>query len=239
MKCNFEAPITQYHMKPIVLFTLFIYSTLSCFAQSTVTIPLQKFTELKVYDRITVNLIKGEENKLVLSGEDKEDVSITENNGLLKVKMGINEFLSGNTVNAKLYYTEELTVIDANENARIVSSGIIKSSTIEIRSQEAATITLNIKVDTVNAKSTSGSDIKLSGTTDYQDANINTGGKLYNKGLKSRSTSVIVLGGGIAEVYASEKIIAKVKAGGSIKVYGNPKIIDKDDTFGGKIEFNN
>ena len=149
-------------MKPIVLFTLFVCSTLSCFAQSTVTIPLQKFSELKVYDRITVNLIKSQENKLVLSGEDKEDVSISENNGLLKIKMGINEFLSGNTVNAKLYYTEELTLIDANENARIVSSGMIKSSTIEIRSQEAATITLNLDVNTVNAKSTSGSELKLS-----------------------------------------------------------------------------
>ncbi len=226
-------------MKPIIIIFFLICSTFSCFAQSNATIPLQKFTELKVYDRITVNLIKGQENKLVLSGEDKEDVSFTENNGLLKIKMGINEFLSGNTVNAKLYYTEELTVIDANENARIVSSGMIKSSIIEIRSQEAATITLNLDVETVNAKSTTGSELKLSGTTYYQDANINTGGKLYNKSLKSKTTSVIVLGGGIAEVYASEKVIAKVKAGGSIRVYGNPKTIDKDDTFGGKIEFNN
>ena len=226
-------------MKPISIFTLFFCSTLFSFAQSTATIPLQKFTELKVYDRITVNLIKGLENKLVLSGEVKEDVSITQNNGLLKVKMGINEFLSGNTVNAKLYYTEELTVIDANENARIISSGTIKSSTIEIKSQEAAIITLNLNVATVIAKSTSGSELKLSGTTDHQDANINTGGKIYNKGLQSKTTSVIVLGGGIAEVYASDKVIAKVKAGGSIHVYGNPKTIDKDDTFGGKIEFNN
>ncbi|WP_339651107.1 head GIN domain-containing protein [uncultured Maribacter sp.] len=226
-------------MKPIIIIAIFICSTFSCFAQSISTIPLHKFNALKVYDRITVTLIKGQENKLVLSGVDKDDVSITENNGLLKVKMAINEFLSGNEVNAKLYFTEELKVIDANENARIVSSGIIKSSTIEIRSQEAALITLNIDVETVNAKSTSGSELKLTGTTNYQDANINTGGKLYNKDLKSKTTSVIVLGGGIAEVYASEKVIVKVKAGGSIQVFGNPKTIDKDDRFGGRIEFNN
>ncbi|WP_339841287.1 head GIN domain-containing protein [uncultured Maribacter sp.] len=200
---------------------------------------MAKFNEVKVYDRITVNLVKGKENKLVLSGDDKEDVSVVETNGLLKIKMAINETLSGNTVNAKLFYTEELKVIDANENARIVSTDMIKSSTIEIRSQEAAVITLNIDVTTLKAKSTTGSEIKLSGTTHTQDANINTGGKLYNKALKSKSTSVTVLGGGKAEVYASEKIIAKVKAGGSIQIYGNPKTRDTDDTFGGKIEFNN
>tara|TARA_R110001583_G_scaffold94739_1_gene238426 strand:+ start:18094 stop:18774 length:681 start_codon:yes stop_codon:yes gene_type:complete len=226
-------------MRPIIIITFFICSTLSCFAQHTSTIPLAKFNEVKVYDRITVNLVKGKENKLVLSGDDKEDVSVVETNGLLKIKMAINETLSGNTVNAKLFYTEELKVIDANENARIVSTDMIKSSTIEIRSQEAAVITLNIDVTTLKAKSTTGSEIKLSGTTHTQDANINTGGKLYNKALKSKSTSVTVLGGGKAEVYASEKIIAKVKAGGSIQIYGNPKTRDTDDTFGGKIEFNN
>jgi len=235
---NFETRITQYHMKPILIITFFICSTLTCFAQSTSTIPLDKFTEVKVYDRITVNLIKGKENKLELSGDDKEDVSITQTNGLLKIKMAINETLSGNTVNAKLFYTEELSVIDANENARIVSTGMIKSSTIEIRSQEAAIITLNIDAATVIAKSTSGSEIKLSGTTDIQNATINTGGKLFNKNLKSKSTTVTVLAGGHAEVYATEKIVAKVKAGGSILVGGNPKIIDTDDTFGGKIKIN-
>jgi hypothetical protein len=226
-------------MKSLLTITLFICATLVCFSQNTTTISLQEFTELKVYDRITITLIKADDNKLVVNAENKEDISITENDGILKVKMVTKKFLGGDTVSAKLHYTGSLTVIDANENARIVSSGMIKGSTLNIRSQEAAVITLNIDVDSLNTKSTSGSEIKLSGTAIHQDANINTGGKLYNKGLKSKNTSVIVLGGGIAEVYASEKVVAKVKAGGTIEIYGNPKSIDKDKTFGGKIEFKN
>lgn len=226
-------------MKPLLTITFFICAVLVCFAQNTTTISLQDFTELKVYDRITVTLIKADENKLEISTANKDDMSITENNGVLKIKMVTKNFLGGNTFKAKLHYTESLKIIDANENARIVSSGIIKGSTLDINSQEAGVITLNIDADTVNTKSTSGSEIKLSGVAVQQDAHVNTGGKLYNKNLKSKNTSVIVLGGGIAEVYASEKVVAKVKAGGTIEIYGNPKSIDKDKTFGGKIEFIN
>ncbi|APQ16835.1 head GIN domain-containing protein [Maribacter hydrothermalis] len=226
-------------MKPLLTITFFICAVLVCFAQNTTTISLQDFTELKVYDRITVTLIKADENKLEISTANKDDMSITENKGVLKIKMVTKNFLGGNTFKAKLHYTESLKIIDANENARIVSSGIIKGSTLDINSQEAGVITLNIDADTVNTKSTSGSEIKLSGVAVQQVAHVNTGGKLYNKNLKSKNTSVIVLGGGIAEVYSSEKVVAKVKAGGTIEIYGNPKSIDKDKTFGGKIEFIN
>lgn len=223
-------------MKPIITTFFIFFSILTCLAQSLSIKSLQKFTEVKVYDRISVTLIKDTENKLTIDGENKEDVSIIENNGQLKIKMALNEFLSGNTVNVKLYYTEVLTVIDANENARIVSMNSINGATLEVRAQEAGVITLNIDVTTVTVKSTSGSEIKLSGITNLQDATINTGGKLYNKGLKSKNTTVTVLAGGHAEIYATEKAVAKVKAGGTIVINGDPKIINRDDTFGGTIK---
>lgn len=223
-------------MKIITTTFVFLIAAIVCTAQQTTNQSLQKFTTLKVYDRISVNLVKGNENKLVVSGEDSEDVSIQENNGQLKIKMDLHEFLSGNTVNIDLYYTETLTLIDANENARIISKNSIKGSFLEVRAQEAGVITLNIQAESVKIKSTSGSEIKLSGTTGTQDASINTGGKLYNKGLTSKNTKVTVLAGGHAEIFATDKAVAKVKAGGSISIYGNPKLVDRDDTFGGSIK---
>jgi len=65
---------------------------------------------------------------------------------------------------------------------------------------------------------------------------VNTGGKIYNKQLNTQQTTVVVNAGGRADVNASEKVDAKVRAGGSIYIYGNPKEIDKDKVFGGKIE---
>ncbi|WP_282113161.1 head GIN domain-containing protein [Maribacter stanieri] len=222
-------------MKSFLLFTLIICANLTSVAQNNVTIPLEEFTELRVYDRISVTLVKGEENKIEIATENKKDISITENDGRLRLKMCSGESLLNSILNIKLHYTEALAVIDANKNSRIISTGLVIGTELAIEAQDASTITLNIAYNDITAKSTSGSEIKLSGTSGSQYATINTGGKLLNKGLKTKSSTVIVLSGGNAEVYASEAVIAKVKAGGSITVYGNPKSVDKDDTFGGKI----
>ncbi|MDP5062551.1 MAG: DUF2807 domain-containing protein [Maribacter sp.] len=222
-------------MKSILLFVLIFCSTLSNFAQDNATIPLAKFSELRVYDRISVTLVKGDENKIEILAVDKKDLSITENDGRLRLKMCSGESVLNTILHLKLYYTEALTVIDANKNSRIISTNLVKGNTLTIDAQDASTITLNIAYNDITAKCLSGSEIKLSGTTTDQDVTINTGGKLLNKGLKSKNSTVIVLSGGSAEVYASESVVAKVKAGGFITVYGNPKSVDKDDTFGGKI----
>ncbi|SHJ39936.1 Putative auto-transporter adhesin, head GIN domain [Maribacter aquivivus] len=222
-------------MKSILLFACIFFSTLNAVAQGIATVPLEKYTELRVYDRISVTLVKGEENKIEISAENKKDLSITENDGRLRLKMCSGESVLNSILNIKLFYTDALSVIDANKNSRIISTGLVIGNDLAIEAQDASTITLNIAYNNVSAKSISGSEIKLSGTSRNQEVMINTGGRLFNKGLKTKRSTVIVLSGGSAEVYASEAVIAKVKAGGSITVYGNPKSVDKDDTFGGKI----
>ncbi|MBU2901135.1 head GIN domain-containing protein [Maribacter dokdonensis] len=221
-------------MKSLLFFTMLFCTTLLV-AQNNAIISLENFTELQVYDRISVTLVKGEENKIEIPLEHKKDLSITENDARLRLKMCSGESVLNSTLSLKLYYTEALSIIDANKNSRIISTGLVIGTDLAIEAQDASTITLNIAYNNVSAKSTSGSEIKLSGTSTNQEVMINTGGKLFNKGLKTKNSTVIVLSGGSAEVYASEAVIAKVKAGGSITVYGNPKSVDKDDTFGGKI----
>ncbi|WP_210708189.1 head GIN domain-containing protein [Maribacter dokdonensis] len=221
-------------MKSLLFFTM-LFCTTILVAQNNAVIPLENFTELQVYDRISVTLVKGEENKIEIPLEHKKDLSITENDARLRLKMCSGESVLNSILSLKLYYTEALSIIDANKNSRIISTGLVIGTDLAIEAQDASTITLNIAYNNVSAKSTSGSEIKLSGTSTNQEVMINTGGKLFNKGLKTKNSTVIVLSGGSAEVYASEAVIAKVKAGGSITVYGNPKSVDKDDTFGGKI----
>ncbi len=64
---------------------------------------------------------------------------------------------------------------------------------------------------------------------------INTGGQFDGKSLDTEQTTVNVNAGGSADVNASEYVEAKVKAGGTIKIFGNPKVIDKQTFLGGKI----
>lgn len=206
------------------------------FGQRSTTIELEDFTELKVYDRIIVTLVKSDENKLVITGDDKDEVEISEKGDLLKIKMEFDNFLDGNEAKATLFYNQELSLIDANENAKIVSKETYQGKKTDIRGQEGGVIDLKLAVDYVYVRAISGSEITLTGKSNEQEITVNTGGKVYNKELNTSNTTVTVLAGGRADVKASSKVVAKVKAGGSIYIYGNPKNIEKNKVFGGKIK---
>jgi len=206
------------------------------FGQRSNTIELERFTELKVYDRIIVTLVKSNENKLVITGDDKDEVEISEKGDLLKIKMEFDNFLDGNEAKATLYYKEELSLIDANENAKIISNEVYKGKRTDIRGQEGGVIDLELAVDYVYVRAISGSEITLTGRSNEQEIAVNTGGKVYNEDFNTSKTTVTVLAGGRADVKASSKVVAKVKAGGSIYIYGNPDNIEKNKVFGGKIK---
>ena len=205
-------------------------------AQKSTTKELEKFTELKVYDRIVVNLVRGSENKLVITGDDNDEVEIGNEDGLLKIKMEFDNFLDGDEAMSTLYYTEDLTLIDANENAKIRSKKAVTGDHLDIRAQEGGKIDMKIDSKSLYTRSTTGGEVTLTGTTNNQEVMVNTGGKTYNKKLNTVETQVTVQAGGRADVKASDKVKAKVRAGGSIYVHGNPKEVEKDKVFGGKIE---
>lgn len=204
-------------------------------AQET-TKQLEKFTEVKAYDRIIVNLVKSNENKLVITGDDKDEVKISNKGGVLKIKMEFDNFMDGDEAIATLYYTEALTLIDANENAKIKSEETLKGERAEIKTQEGGKIELKIDLDDLYTKSISGGEVILTGKAKTQEVMVNTGGKVRNKELSTEQTTVVVNAGGRADVNASEKVKAKVRAGGYIYIHGNPKDVERDKVFGGKIE---
>src|SRR6056297_951644 len=211
----------------LYIVVLLLFET-TAIAQKANTKTFEKFTELKVYDRIIVSLVKSNENKLVITGDDRDEVNISNKNGLLKIKMSFDNFMDGDEAKGTLYYTEDLTLLDVNENAKITSEETFKGSKVDIKGQEGGLIDLKVALDEVYVRAVSGSEVTLSGSSTQQEVSVNTGGKAYCKGLNTTKTEVVVLAGGRADVKASEEVIAKVKAGGSIYIYGNPKNIKKD-----------
>ncbi len=223
-------------MKNTILLLLATFTALTAIAQTGTNKQLEKFTELKVYDRIIVTLIKGSENKMVITGDDKDEVNISNKDGLLKIRMEFDNFMDGDEAMATLYYTEPLTLLDTNENAKINSEETFTGEHVEIKSQEGGQIDLKIDVVDLYARSVSGGEVTLTGNAKTQEVTVNTGGKIYNKELNTENTTVTVSAGGRADVKASEQVNAKVRAGGSIYIYGNPKDVKSDKVFGGKIK---
>lgn len=221
-------------MKTIVkVFVLFI--TTVVFAQKPIEKTIGEFTELKVYDLIEVELIKSDQNKVVINGKNKKDVLVNNKNGTLKIKMKLEEAYDGDETKVSLYYTN-IDVIDVNEGAYVHSKDIFKQFEIDLNAQEGGKIKVNVDVNYLNVRSVTGSNVRTQGNAKHQDVSIYTGGVYAGKDLKSEFTDVSIRIAGEAHVNAKTLVNAKVRAGGDINIYGNPERVDESKVLGGRIK---
>src|SRR5690606_34078177 len=104
-----------------LLFTSFFLMFHLGFSQDEIVIETEDFSELKVFDAITVNLLRSFENKVVVYGEDKEKVTVVNSNGKLKIRMQIDKIYGGNKTYVDVHYARFLDLVDVNEGAFISS----------------------------------------------------------------------------------------------------------------------
>ena len=223
-------------MKQVILFVLFLFLIQTVRPQDgKISMNLTKFTEVKAFDGISVNLIKSNEDKAVITGANTDKVNIVNTDGILKIRMQITKIFSGYRTFVNLYYSENLLVIDVNEDARITSEELINQEVIELKAHEGGELKIKAEAEQMLIRSVSGGVITTTGGSDVQDVAINTGGSYLGKEFKTKFTTVNVNAGSNAEIFASDYVKATVKAGGEVLVYGDPTKMDEKTVFGGKV----
>ena len=131
-------------MKAIILSFVLLVST-GAFSQHNLEKNIGAFSQVKVFDLIKISLIKSDENKVVISGEDVDDVEIINKNGILKIRMKLERIFDGTATFVAVHYTT-LDVIDGNEGAIIVGNELISQESIELRAQEGANLIIGLDV---------------------------------------------------------------------------------------------
>lgn len=223
-------------MKKLVLPLLILLTFFTLEAQEEeLTQNLEQFTEVKGFDGLSIKLIKSDVNKAVITGANINKVVIANNNGILKLRMKIDKIFSGYRTFVDLYYTENIVIIDVNEDARITSEETIVQDVLELKAQEGGELDINAQVEQLLIKTVTGGVIKTRGTSDLQDVAINTGGVYEGKELKTKFSTINVNAGSRAEIYAIDYVKATVKAGGEVLVYGDPAKMEEKTVFGGKV----
>ncbi|MCB4807252.1 DUF2807 domain-containing protein [Tamlana sp. 62-3] len=221
-------------MKTLVK-TLVLFITVNLFSQNVIEKTVGEFKELKVYDLINVELIQANEDKVEITGDNKDDVVIVNKNGTLKIKMKLGESFEGNQTKVKLYYTK-VDIIDVNEGATVTSNDIIKQFEIDLKAQEGGIIKVPVDVSFTNVKAVTGGVVEVLGTSKSQDISLLTGGEYHGKELNSEKAKVSINAAGSAYVKASKTVDAKVRAGGEIFIYGKPETVNESKIFGGSIK---
>ena len=204
-------------------------------AQDDIEKTIGEFSTLKVYDLIEVAMIQSDEDKVVISGKNTEDVSVVNKNGKLKIKMKLKEIFDGDDTKVTLYYTK-IDLIDVNEGAKVWLKNTIKQFEIDFKAQEGGRIESDVDVTYLNIRAVTGGVIQVNGSSKHQDVSLYTGGIYQGEDCKTEDTKIAIRAAGEAHVNASEEVNIKIRAGGDVYIYGNPRVVDESRVFGGRIK---
>ena len=203
-------------------------------AQRMIDREVGNFHEIKVFDLIEVNMIQSDQNRIVIKGDRAGEIEYVNRDGVLKLRMEFDKKFRGEDTLIEVYYTD-IQVVDANEGARITCNEMIEQDRIELRAQEGARIEVGMKVQDAEIRAVTGGMVYASGLATNQVITLNTGGIFEGRDLKTETSSIRVSAGGEAELFAREEVDIQIRAGGDVYVYGNPKRVQKDRIFGGRI----
>jgi hypothetical protein len=193
------------------------------------------FHKVTVFDRIEVELISSDQNRVVLYGINSNDVEVVNRNGELKLRMPLIKLLDGENVKVKVYYVK-LEAVEANEGSKISCKSFFKANFFDIIAKEGSKIDIRLEVSKLTAKILSGAEVIIHGSAKNQDVLITAGGIYEGKQLSTEQTVISINAGGEASIFASELVAAKVRAGGNIIIYGKPKQINQKTFAGGYIK---
>ncbi len=192
------------------------------------------FTKVTSFDQIDVILIKSNENKVVIDGKEANDVELVNKNGELKIRMPLEKILGGDHISVTVYF-DNITAVEANEGSRIACGDKIEATAFEIIAKEGSQIRINVDAQKLNVRVANGSKINIEGSADNQDVLVNSGGIYEAQNFETKQTTITANAGGNANVYATDFVDAKVRAGGDITIYGKPKQINQKVVAGGSI----
>lgn len=219
-------------MKKIVVILAVLVSQVTF---SQVTKNVGDFDKVTGFDKIRVKLIPSGENKVELKGKYESEAEVVNKNGELKIRLPFGKFLDGEDLLATVYF-KKIDAIEANEGSYLFCNTEIKAINFKLIAKEGSHIDATINASKISVTSASGSEIELTGKTQNLDVVTNSGGTFEGKGCIATQVAVSVNAGGFADVYATDLVDAKTRAGGTITIYGKPKQINQKTVLGGTIK---
>ena len=221
-------------MKKILYIILFV--TIPLFSQVKIDRALGEFSKVAVYDGINLELIKSEENKVEITGNNTKFVVVKNKNGDLKIRLNLEKRFSGDRTKVTLFYKTLYSVI-SHEGSNVFSKETIKQADINIKAHTGSRQNLTVNLNTLNTTAATGANINISGKTEYHDTSSSSGAEIKAKDLVSNETYATATTGGVLDVSATKELEANSKFGGTINVHEKTDKITESISVGGVVNY--
>lgn len=186
------------------------------FASAQKTVKLEDFKSITVGSEIKIDMVKGNENKLVFNGGEAFDVQY--NNG------GVAFEGEGS---ATLYFKNELESITIGSDAEVSGKDEIKGKHFNLTAGSDSEVALNLNVQELHVTAGSDSKVSLSGKAGSMRATVGSDGAYHTEELKVGDVTVNLGSDAEGTVYSNGIVNANVGSDGSLKVYGKPKKVNE------------
>lgn len=216
------------------ILTLFICLNISFIYSQTITKNPGDFESIRVFDKISVQLVPSKESKVEIKGSRGSEVEVINKNGALTLRMPLLKLMQGESIEAIVYFVN-LESVEANEGSFVACASPIETVNFKVGVKEGANVSLILKNLKTTVNISSGGILKLNGSTENQDVIMKAGAELDAKNFVSKQTTISLNAGGNADINATDFIEAKVRAGGTIYIHGKPKKINQKSIIAGEI----
>jgi hypothetical protein len=193
------------------------------------------FTGIRVSTGIDVFLKQGDKMSLTVEADENlHEYIITEvKNGTLNIYADANIRAAERK---RVYVTmKEITSISTTSAGDVIGETPIKTDKLRLSASSAGDIKLEVYAKSVDVGVSSSGDITMTGEAETLDADLSSAGDLNAYNFKVREADVSVSSAGDADIYVTEKLIARASSAGDINYKGDPKYIDAHSSSAGGI----
>lgn len=206
---------------------------------------ISKNIQTSSYDKVLINgffdveLLSGEEGKIVIKGEENiiDFIEFTVENNALKIATEKGKYIvpsSGKKVQITVPF-ESLNEVSLSGSGDINSKNKITSDNFICDLSGSGNINLTVEAKNMKASVSGSGDLMLSGDSTNIQCKITGSGDLNAAKLKSNNAEVNVTGSGDCKVYCTANLEARVTGSGDITYFGDPAKKDTKVTGSGDI----
>ena len=215
---------------------LIVFVSLSAFSQGNTDRDLGDFSDVSVYDGINLEIVKSEENRVEIRGNNTKFVVVKNKNGDLKIRLNLEKRFSGDRTKVTLFY-KTLYSLTSHEGANVFSKDTIRQADLNLKASTGSRQNLTLDLNTLGTTAATGASIILSGGVEYHDTSSSTGAEINAIKLMTTETYANATTGGVLEVTASKDLEASSKVGGIINVHSKTEKITEKIAMGGTVNY--
>lgn len=211
----------------------------SVIAQQSEVRSVGSFSGVKTAEAVDVYLKKGDKEsvRVEVTGTSPSNVITEVVGSYLKIHMTSGTFRK---TNVKAYVTYvELDKISASSASSVFSDGPMKAKSMDINASSAATVELNLDVESVVADVSSAGDIVLEGRAKMLDVEASSAGDIDAYRLESEQVKARASSAGSIKITATKELDARASSGGDVRYRGNPMKTNTDSSSGGSVKKSN